>query len=186
VPTNPEGYTNKTVLDSLEVLPFINEYQGDSGTLAVTKLVQDQAGKAGDVFTFRLYRDSDNDGIYEPYGAATYTVKGLLGTSTYQTDSDGYFTLKANQTARFANLINERSYKVEEVEDKMPDGYSIADADMLEQAGILQEGLSFTFLNVYNPYGPEMPDTGGIGLAVVMVVGIAAIGCGVALKIKRR
>jgi hypothetical protein len=185
VPTTPEGYTNKTVLDSLEVLPFINEYQGDSGTLAVTKLVQDQAGKAGDVFTFRLYRDSDNDGIYEPYGAATYTVKELLGTSTYQTDSDGYFTLKANQTARFANLINERSYMVKEVKDKMPEGYSIADADKLEQTGILQEGLSFTFLNIYK-YGPEMPNTGGIGLAVVMVVGIAAIGCGVALKIKRR
>jgi hypothetical protein len=141
VPVSSFGYQNKTVIDAVEVLPFVNKKVETYG-LSVTKLVESDEGKTvtvQDTFTFVLSRKTAEaesqeeaageivdentaagDGAaadtesYEPVANAVYSIDSGTSHRTYRTDENGTFTIKANETARFSSLPS-GTYRVEEI-----------------------------------------------------------------------
>lgn len=121
LPQTADGYTNKTVSDAVELLTFINKQAPAS--LTVTKRIKNSGEEAPleqKEFTFVLRRRDPETGGYEPLPKAVYTVSSGTTEKTYETDGDGRFTLKANETARFDRLPD-GVYQAEEIE--IPLGY---------------------------------------------------------------
>lgn len=160
LPTSLEGYKDYEVSDSVIVLPFINQPVDNSGTLTVTKRVENVKGDAPadqDSFTFKLIKiEKDADGGVTSEKAvedAIYSLSAGGSTKTYRTGKEeeaGIFTIKANETARFGSLpLGE--YKVEEMEAKLPAGYKVSGE--LAQTEELTEDSSaeFVFTNEYRP-----------------------------------
>jgi LPXTG-motif cell wall-anchored protein len=197
VPASSFGYQNKTVVDSVEVLPFVNKKIETYG-LNVTKLVESDEGRTAvtqDEFTFVLYKktaakeddevseavidenaasgtaaDGTSDGDtagYEPVRDAVYSIESGTSQLTYKTDENGTFTIKANETARFAALSS-GTYKVEEID--LPAKYSLKESTVEKDGtvtdsneGELSGGnLDFTFTNVYTQ-SVLLPETGRSG-----------------------
>lgn len=147
IPVSEEGYTDMAVTDSVEELTFMNEALDTAGALSVLKKVQSTTGEDPlevDEFTFILKK---KDG-QAPVKDAVYAVTVGDSESTFKTDEEGRFTLKANQTARFRDLEPE-TYVVEEVE--LPDEYAIEEADRIKEGTLGTEGLAFEFVNGYTP-----------------------------------
>jgi hypothetical protein len=193
VPNAALGYEDKTVTDAVEVLPFVNKEVEKYG-LNVTKLVESDEGKTvleQDTFTFVLMRKktaaaesqsgTDTDGnaevldgadeeeaLYEPVADAVYSIE--IGTSqkTYKTDSDGTFTIEANETARFTGLPS-GTYRVEEI--NLSQKYTLKENTVesggiktISNEGVLSDGnLDFTFTNEYRQ-SVLLPETGGPGV----------------------
>lgn len=152
VPESSNGYVGKTVGNTVEVLPFVNEEIPKTTAKALTvtkKVVANELGytpTSADDFVFILEKKSDSE-TYEPVKGSTYSITVGSGTSTYSTGEDGTFILRRNETARFEALAGSGTYRVTEA---MPmDAYEIYDPDMLEQEGSLSEDLNFVFENVY-------------------------------------
>jgi hypothetical protein len=175
VPVSASGYRNKTVIDSVEVLPFVNKKSG-SNVLNVTKHVEDEEGKTvetQDEFTFVLYRkttgtenetvsgiamdENAEDGsaaVYEPVANAVYSIESGSSQLTYQTGADGSFQIKANETARFTSL-SAGTYRVDEI--NLSEGYTPKDGTtesdgtkVYFREDILNENsLDFVFTNIY-------------------------------------
>jgi LPXTG-motif cell wall-anchored protein len=185
------------VVDSVEVLPFVNKKIETYG-LNVTKLVESDEGRTAvsqDEFTFVLYKkttekeddevseavidenaasgtaaDGTSDGDtagYEPVRDAVYSIESGTSQLTYKTDENGTFTIKANETARFAALSS-GTYKVEEID--LPAKYSLKESTVEKDGtvtdsneGELSGGnLDFTFTNVYTQ-SVLLPETGRSG-----------------------
>ncbi|MBQ9827984.1 MAG: hypothetical protein IJM62_04815, partial [Lachnospiraceae bacterium] len=158
LPASPEGYTDKKVLDSVEVLPFVNAQESpispSKGLLTVKKTIADNSedGSVPNVnFTFVIYKEEN--GEFVPYAKAPYDIIDGNGTRTYEADENGQFTLLAWETARFT-LKKEVNYKVEEVEDLLPTGFEIGSSASLE-GYLSDETLEMEFENTYK--GPENP-----------------------------
>ena len=147
IPLSEEGYTDMIVTDSVEELTFMNEALDTTGALSVLKKVQSTTGEdplEADEFTFILKK---KDG-QAPVKDAVYAVTVGDSESTFKTDKEGRFKLKANQTARFRDLKSE-TYVVEEVD--LPDEYAIEEADRIKEGTLGTEGLAFEFVNGYTP-----------------------------------
>lgn len=153
VPSSAEGYTDKTVTDAVEVLPFVNREA--EGGLSVTKRLVNSDGEAPleqKEFAFVLRRlaeaeEPDAANTYEPVEGAVYSLETGTSQYTYQTDSEGKFTLKANETARFTGLPA-GDYQVEELQ-----GSQEYTAQVKVQEGSLtssEPNLSFVFTNEYS------------------------------------
>ena len=149
VPENAQGYENKIVADTVEVLPFENT-PVEGGALSVTKVVENatqEAAHAEAEFTFILSRKAGQGETYEPVEGAVYHIALGSGTATYETGPEGEFTLKANETALFQDLGKGETYRVEE---KQTNGeYRIDREENRIQEGTLEESLEFTFKNLY-------------------------------------
>ena len=121
LPESPAGYADKMVSDAVEMLPFVNKMLSKKGILSVTKIVEnvkDAAPFAQDTFSFFLYRKNSDQGqgnVYEPVKEAVYTVSAGNSERTGQTDPDGKFSLRANETARF-NGLSYGEYTIEETQ----------------------------------------------------------------------
>jgi hypothetical protein len=150
VPSSAAGYTDKTVLDSVEVLPFINKELTTVG-LHVTKLVEckdSNVSPTEDIqFQFKLTSLADDGKTETPVADAVYSIEEGTKTSTYKTDENGIFKLKANQTGHFLNLDN-GTYQVEEVNlDKM---YTLKEGeDAKREITLAGESVYLTYTNVY-------------------------------------
>lgn len=147
LPLSVEGYNDKTVNDAVEVLPFVNK-EAPAG-LSVTKIVENLDGEAPleqKEFTFVLRHKETTEEQYRPVGDAVYSIEAGTSQNTYRTDTEGQFTLRANETARFTGL-SPGDYQVEELDP----GYEYeAKEEVLE--GILGESgdnVRFTFINQY-------------------------------------
>ena len=159
LPASAGGYTDKIVLDSVEVLPFVNAYESpvppSKGLLTVKKTIVDNSENSSvpDVeFTFVIYKAEG--GAYEPYAYAPYNITDGNGTRTYEADENGRFKLRAWETARFT-LPKDNEYKVEEVVSALPTGFEIGGSASKE--GFLSEDtVAMEFENTYkgveNPY----------------------------------
>jgi hypothetical protein len=175
VPVSASGYRNKTVIDSVEVLPFVNKKSG-SNVLNVTKHVEDEEGKTvetQDEFTFVLYRkttgtenetvsgiamdENAEDGsaaVYEPVANAVYSIESGSSQLTYQTGADGSFQIKANETARFTGL-SAGTYRAEEI--NLSEGYTPKDGTVESDGTMVyfredtlnENSLDFVFTNIY-------------------------------------
>ena len=149
IPVYADGYTNKVVKDLAEVLPFVNRPAPAGRILRVTKQIEQTGAEAPlfqDTFQFRLSCKEGDE--WKPVAKTGYYVE--IGTSqmTYETDGQGAFTLRANETATFDGLPA-GTYRVEET--GMSSEYEPKDA-LVSQEGVLeQETLSFTFTNLYTP-----------------------------------
>lgn len=148
VPGAAEGYTNKVVSDAVEVLPFVNRL-ADSG-LTVTKVLEHMTGDAPleqREFTFILSRQADDS--WRVMANTDYSIEVGTSQNTYQTDAEGKFTLKANETARFTGLP-EGSYKVEEdVTDFGPE-YEQKEPVQYQEITAAERNVNFLFKNRYN------------------------------------
>lgn len=152
VPLDGEGYTNKTVADTVEMLPFVNEKVPDTKALSITKVVDSSTGEMPmnqDDFHFQLLKKTQD--VYEPVAKATYRITVGSNTETGKTDEDGTFTLKRNETARFEGLESGAVYKVKEID--LSEEYEI---EVDEQEGTLSEHLIFTFENTYLPKAVDL------------------------------
>lgn len=147
IPVSAEGYTNMAVTDSVEKLTFVNELKNMKETLSVSKKIQSTTGEEPlqtDEFTFVL--KEKNGGT--PVQNAIYAITQGDSESTFKTDKDGQFTLKANQTARFSDL-KQGEYIVEEIQ--LPTEYSIEESDRIKEGVLGENGLAFEFTNQYKP-----------------------------------
>lgn len=153
VPSSPEGYTDKTITDAVEVLPFVNREA--EGGLSVTKRLVNSDGEAPleqKEFAFVLRRleeaeEPDAEDTYEPVEGAVYSLETGTSQYTYKTDSEGKFTLKANETARFTGLPA-GDYQVEELQGSLE---YIAQVKVQEGSLTSSEpNLSFVFTNEYS------------------------------------
>lgn len=145
LPLSVEGYTDKTVTDAVEVLPFVNKEAPAS--LSVTKVIKNLDGEAPleqKEFTFVL-RYQENKG-YQPVAGAVYSIESGTSQNTYRTDGEGQFTLKANETARFTGLLP-GYYQVEELDP----GYEYEAKEAILEGTLGESGsnVSFTFTNQY-------------------------------------
>ena len=165
VPEKAEGYTDKAVSESFEILPFENKPL--TGGLSVTKAVvnesEDAAFDREVEFKFTLYKekpieaDGHNDTTnYEPVAKAYYVIVRNGTEYTYTTDQNGHFTLKANETATFTRLPS-GIYVVEEDVSDVPE-YSVSPEEGSTQktvekevAYIQGETKGVTFTNYYVP-----------------------------------
>lgn len=152
VPSSAEGYTDKTVTDAVEVLPFVNREA--EGGLSVTKRLvnsDDEAPLEQKEFTFVLRKleeeEPDAEATYELVEGAVYSLETGTSQYTYATDSEGKFTLKANETARFTGLPA-GDYQVEELQGSLE---YIAQVKVQEGSLTSSEpNLSFIFTNEYS------------------------------------
>ena len=152
VPSTGQGYTDKVVSDAVEVLPFVN--RPAQGGLSVTKVLENTDGEAPQEqkeFTFVLRHKTEGadgaEGTYEPLADAVYSIVSGGSESTYKTDSEGKFYLKANETARFSGL-SAGEYQVEELES----GFEYEPVVKIQEGSLTQDepDLSFTFTNRYS------------------------------------
>ena len=182
-------YTNKTVQDSVEVLPFVNAVVTSRTQLTVRKTLTDKADKEGapDVpFTFRISRKvsgNGDDAVYEPLKNAAYDIRDSSGAGTYTTDAEGLFTLHAWETAQFIGLQKGVTYRVEEVTEEIPVGFSVSGEGIAE--GVLgDENLK---IEIKNTYGHGMPSIGGMGTMVFYIIGGGLIAAaGIVFDVRRR
>ncbi|MBO5516541.1 MAG: VWA domain-containing protein, partial [Firmicutes bacterium] len=121
------------------------ENKRDAGDLKITKTVEDGGpGYANKVFTFEItLKDAEGnnvDGTYEADGTAT-TVSFADGKATV--------TLKHNQSITIKSIPTGYSYKVVEVANQIPGGYSIKSSDNTE--GAIEDDLTIAaFTNTYS------------------------------------
>lgn len=157
VPSVSEGYTDKTVSEAVEVLPFVNR-PSDTG-LTVTKLVENLEGEAPleqPEFTFVLRRaetgETSGTGgnapekTWTPVADAVYSVEIGTAQYTYKTGKDGSFNVRANETALFTGLAP-GEYQVEETGSGME--YTPALKTQTGTLNSVTESLAFTFTNQY-------------------------------------
>jgi len=156
-PNNATGYVNYEATDSIEELPFVNTAQKKNGMLTVTKRVEGLKGEVvgnenqeKDQFYFELYQVTDGTPKDIPMAGETYSIAKGKDTETHDTDENGRFSIKANETAVFEGVpLGE--YKVKEVE--LAEGYKIKpDSEgKVDQQGVLKttDNLDFIFMNEY-------------------------------------
>lgn len=150
LPAEVNGYANKVVTDSVEILPFVNS-PAEEGELSVTKLIMnttEEAPHENRTFTFIL-REKSGD-TYLPVSDAVYGVMNGDKESTYQTDEKGTFTLKGNETARFKYLKQGTVYQAEEVA-LAGMIYQIDAEENRIQEGSLEGSPELIFRNRYTP-----------------------------------
>ncbi len=173
LPLSKGGYTDCVVHDAVEVLPFENNPAKLEGVLTVTKQLDYTQGEAPEdltkAFTFLLEKkvvtstetvtedagDNTQPTGYQPVANQIFYVKVGDYQYNYRTDEKGYFTLKANETARFrlpaAEDDEQIYYQVTEVLEGMSKEYHLqTDAEKLSGKWT-KEGLNFTFINEYTP-----------------------------------
>lgn len=162
LPISEEGYTGKVVGDSVETLPFINAVVPSKTLLTVKKTVVNNSDKpkVPDMeFTFQISKLVSQEGeepVYEPLNKAAYDIMNASGVSTYETDGEGKFKLRAWQTARFSDLKKGDVYKVEELEKELPEDFSIG-GEQSKEGELGDDVLEMQFLNDYeNPKNPEI------------------------------
>ena len=148
VPSTQEGYTDKIVSDTVEVLPFVNRLS--DGGLTVTKvldLTEGQAPQEQQEFTFILKKLDVADNTFKPVVGTVYSIETGMSETTWKTNEAGEFTLKPNETARFARLGN-GTYQVEE---KATDPQYSPDK-AIQEAVISndQKNIGLTFTNTYH------------------------------------
>lgn len=148
VPLSPEGYTDKVVRETVEILPFVNEPAPEKLELTVTKQIEAAEGELPleqGSFTFVL-RKKNPAGSYDPLPGQIYSISREGSVYTYKTEQDGSFTLKANETARFDRLERGAVYQVEEtgygVEYEPKDGIKLFEAELTESRHLI-------FVNTY-------------------------------------
>ncbi len=150
LPGTGEGYGDNVVMDSVEILPFINATIPSRTLLTVHKSVVNNAPSGEKVpdldFTFQISKLVD--GEYVPVGHAAYDIVDVTGTSTYSADENGIFTLRAWETARFVELNKGDTYKVEELESELPDGFEIGGSGSRE-GELGDDVLAMEFENTY-------------------------------------
>lgn len=149
VPRTADGYTNMSVEDSVEELTFVNEKTDTAGILTVSKKVVSTTGEeplASDEFAFTLLKKDGE--TYTEVQNAVYAVQEGNSESTYKTDADGTFKLKANQTARFRDL---ESGEYQVCETDLPDEYNIEETEQTQTGVLGEDGLALEFTNQYTP-----------------------------------
>lgn len=173
LPLSKGGYTDCVVHDAVEVLPFENKPAELEGVLTVTKQLDYIQGEAPEdltkAFTFLLEKkvvtstetvteetdDNTQPAEYQPVANQIFYVNVGDYQYNYRTNENGYFTLKANETARFRLPTAEDNeqiyYQVTEVLEGMSKEYHLQ-ADSEKSSGEwTKEGLNFTFINEYTP-----------------------------------
>ena len=165
VPMDAMGYEDKIVLESVEVLPFVNVIRKERALISVTKTVENITagiGNADQEFTFVLKSRKMIAGLfslneYKPLAGAVYSINTGNGRVTYKTDAEGKFVLRTNETAFFENMPLNYEYQVSEI--NIPEEYQISSEEMLIQEGKLKDNLSFAFNNTYVPKIQELTVT---------------------------
>ena len=152
------GYSGKVVGDAVEILPFVNTEMPQDRLLTVKKIVVDDSeeGNAPAAeFRFRILRKTGED-TYEPVAKAAYDIIDVNGTRTLSADENGEFTLVGFETARFVELKDGETYRVEEITDSMPKYFALA-GDAAHEATFTEEldTINFEFKNSYK--GPVDP-----------------------------
>ena len=158
IPAAAEGYTDKVVKDSVEVIPFVNAADNTETLLTVKKMVgegvaDDQEGGASDGdsgesvvpdvdFTFQITQLVD--GEYVPVPNAAYDIQRGSITDTLNADEEGKFTLKAWETARFVELDKNETYRVQEIE--IPENFVVIGEDT-DEGVLTDEVLETKFTN---------------------------------------
>ena len=118
--------------------------------MTVTKvldLTEGQAPQEQQEFTFILKKLNTDSVTYNPVVGTVYSIETGMSETTWKTDDKGKFTLKPNETARFARLGN-GTYQVEEVATDPQ--YS---PDQAVQTAVIrndQKNIGLTFTNTYH------------------------------------
>lgn len=156
IPADPEGYTDKEVMDSVEVVPFVNAPDTTETLLTVKKTIDyEDAGDDAvlpDVdYTFQILKLTD--GEYVPVANAAYDIHRGAQTDTLNADEEGRFTLKAWETARFVELDKNQTYRVKEIE--IPEVTYVIGSDT-DEGGLGDDVLEMKFVNgIKKEEGPE-------------------------------
>lgn len=149
-PVSSAGYTDYTVTSDVKLLEFVNT--PSDGGLSVTKLVEavnEDLPLEEKVFTFVLSRKAEAPSEeYVPVADAAYSIKIGSSQYTYQTDAQGQFALKANETAQFADLPA-GDYRVEELEDSSGMEYTAQEPVQEQTLATGGEPPAFIFHNQY-------------------------------------
>lgn len=167
VPSQPEGYTDKTVADGVETLAFVNRAAEPERSLNVTKMVKnatEESPFAQDEFHFILYKaDPQNPDNLTPVENEVYRIQVgdsehtyYTGTSgepagsdeAYRDKSPGGFTLKAGETARFTGIAA-GTYQVKEVD--LTFEYKAEQESKTAEVANNGEAVNLTFTNVFTP-----------------------------------
>ena len=185
-----KGYDGKEVQDSVEILPFVNGTVTEQTELTVRKtLINKTEGKdvPDEVFTFRISKkvemaDGTGDPEYVPAANAAYDITDSAGTRTFTTDAEGIFTLHAWETALFQGLDKGAVYRIEELSDRLPDGFTVSGEGAAE--GQVGDGVvQIEIENAYN--GSLLPGSGGPGIAGYLIIGAAIAAAAAVILILR-
>lgn len=172
LPTQGAGYTNKEVKDSVEVLRFVNTpTYPDTKMLIVKKTVEnstDSETVPDEEFTFRISRKEGDE--YVPVSSGAYNVRDAAGEARYETSAEGIFTLHAGESAEFIDLPQEAFYRVEELTDRMPAGFTVI-GDSAVEGGLSDGNLVIEIRNEYGEMDADLPESGGKGVAGFYIFG---------------
>ena len=160
LPAEGDGYSGKIVLDSVEILPFVNAVVPEDTLLTVKKQIVDESedGSAPKdaLFTFKIEKKEGDE--YVPVSGAAYDIVNASGTSTYSADADGVFKLQAYQTARFVDLEKGVTYRVSELAAEIPPGF-LPISELQIEALTGDDLVEIVFTNMYQIGGAAMPLT---------------------------
>lgn len=137
-----QQYQGQMIGDETITLPFVNVYEtvpGEPGSLEVTKKVVGENGDNEKDFTFSVVF---SDGNQYPYYIKNGNQEGSEGIQMLLTE-EGYFFLKAGQTAVFKNLPEGVTYTIKEIDD----GGYIPDVTEVSGAIVGGEPSQVTFHN---------------------------------------
>lgn len=157
-PEDPQGYTDKVVSSSVEVLPFENQKEDWEGTLVVQKTLRVEGDKAPGIshsFRFRLEEKDPDDAEWTASAQRYYQIYDDI----FQTAEDGTFELKAGETAQFDKLPPNKLYRASELWKEMEFGkdgsvyqsYYIDPAEAVQETGMtMDRPARLEFVNVYD------------------------------------
>lgn len=152
VQTQPDGGSYSGIFESTEtVLPFENGYNGSDKALEISKSVSDTNEDISDsVFNFVINLSgeiNENELLYEVADSEGNIAEGVNGDRYFSADSDGIFSIKDGQTARFKFVNSGRSYKIYEI--PMPHFQQTKPVQSDYQGSYDGNGLLLPFVNKY-------------------------------------
>ena len=168
-PLDAKGYTGRTVReDMVEVLEFVNQSTVETGSLTVTKTVENAPDEFSDSsFTFTVTL-SDK------------LINGKYGDMEFESGV-ATFDLKDGESMAATNLPAGTKYKVEEAPADMYDSR----IDEPEGAIDADEPAVVEAVNTFVG-GGILPTTGGEGLLPTILLGLAMLGVGASILYFRR
>ena len=146
------GYRNISISDFPGTYRFVNKTSQQPGALSVIKTVKNASGISApgeDTFSFILEKEVGTG--YAPVRNALYTITVGESEYSYETGSNGSFSLKANQRAVFEFLEIGARYRVTETLTGLSRAYSCLNEGMAETITLSADGEVLIFSNLYSP-----------------------------------
>lgn len=169
VPPDAQGYTNKIVTDSIEILPFINHAEIPS-SLFLQLIKKDSDGVYLSGAVFQLYADQT---LTEEICEITTNKEGIAKLGEILPGT--YYVKETVSPAGYRLLTG--AVKLELQEDCIiVNGHTYSGSDITQDAYFQDSAKGKTAcVTIYNQKNFRLPLTGGKGILLFAVIGIAGI-----------